>query len=57
MKKVLGILLGVLLVIGALGGCSSEQGVDNNSQTINLRFPTASTTGAVYPLGRWLIFE
>jgi TRAP transporter TAXI family solute receptor len=51
MKKVLGILLGVLLVIGALGGCSSEQGVDNNSQTINLRFPTASTTGAVYPLG------
>jgi len=44
MKK-LCLFLCVLLVFGALCGCSSE------SDTQTLRFPTAASTGALYPLG------
>lgn len=55
MKKVIVILLGVLLVIGSVAGCSSENKPDANEnakqEKLNLNFPTASTTGSVYPLG------
>jgi TRAP transporter TAXI family solute receptor len=51
MKKLIIILLSFLLVITLMGGCSSEQGNKSKTETINLKFPTASTTGAVYPLG------
>ncbi|NLT94145.1 MAG: TAXI family TRAP transporter solute-binding subunit [Clostridia bacterium] len=51
MKKFIAIMLSLLLVITWLGGCSSNQGTEAKKETLNLRFPTASTTGAVYPLG------
>lgn len=53
MKKILIMILGVLLVVGSLSGCSSEKapGADSKKEKLNLNFPTASTTGAVYPLG------
>lgn len=51
MKKIVVIMLSILLVITSLGGCSSENGNTEKSGTLNLKFPTASTTGAVYPLG------
>lgn len=55
MKKTIVILLAILLVIGSIVGCSSEQTQSNGTKAkqekINLNFPTASTTGAVYPLG------
>lgn len=51
MKKVLVVLLGIFLVIGSLAGCSAEKGNVAKQEKLNLNFPTASTTGSVYPLG------
>lgn len=52
MKKTLAILLSIFLVIGLLAGCSSEKPpAEVKKETVNLNFPTASTTGSVYPLG------
>lgn len=52
MKKVTFLLLVVLLSMSLLMGCSSKQGdAPAAKEKVKLKFPTASTTGAVYPLG------
>lgn len=51
MKKVMIIVLSVFLVMGSLAGCSPEKDPVAKGEKLNLNFPTASTTGAVYPLG------
>jgi TRAP transporter TAXI family solute receptor len=51
MKKTSVFLLVVFLLTAMLLGCSSGEGPAQEAQKLNLNFPTASTTGAVYPLG------
>ncbi|MFZ5943728.1 MAG: TAXI family TRAP transporter solute-binding subunit [Bacillota bacterium] len=53
MKKVAVLLLVVFLFVSLITGCSpkQEEAAPVKKEKINLNFPTASTTGAVYPLG------
>ena len=47
MKKILSIALVAALAAGILGGC----GNGGNEDVTYLKFPTASTTGSIYPIG------
>lgn len=46
MKKILLIALVIALSLAIIAGCSNGEG-----ETTYLKFPTASTTGAIYPIG------
>lgn len=55
MKKVTKAILASVMSIGLIAGCSSGESKDNSSgdtnKNLELRFPTAGTTGTIYPLG------
>lgn len=46
MKKIIKLVLSVVLIVVLLLGCSKQV-----EETVYLKFPTASTTGAIYPIG------
>ena len=48
MKKTL--LLSIVIAMGVMAGCSSNENA-KEKETVNINFPTAATTGAVYPMG------
>lgn len=48
MKKNLFVILALVLTISLAVGCSGTSG---SKETVNINFPTASTTGTIYPLG------
>ena len=48
MKKTL--LLSIVIAMGVMVGCSSNESAEGK-ETVSINFPTAATTGAVYPMG------
>lgn len=48
MKKSVALILTLAMVLSLLVGCSSSTGKEENAY---LKFPTASTSGAIYPIG------
>ncbi|MEW6624245.1 MAG: TAXI family TRAP transporter solute-binding subunit [Bacillota bacterium] len=51
-KGILFLTIVLILITGLLGACASgDKTPDGKKETIDLRFPTASTTGVIYPLG------
>jgi len=52
MKKYLILLLAITLVLTMLVGCSGDTGTSGDkSDVLNLSFPTATTSGSIYPIG------
>jgi TRAP transporter TAXI family solute receptor len=49
LKKIIALVLTLVLAIGLLGACSNTK--EEKEQTVYLKFPTASTTGSIYPIG------
>jgi len=48
MKRTL--LLSIVIAMGIMAGCTSNENA-GGKETVNINFPTAATTGAVYPMG------
>jgi len=46
LKKIVVVFLAIILTIGLLVGCNNTE-----KETVYLKFPTASTTGSIYPIG------
>lgn len=50
MKKSVALILSLAMVTSLLAGCSNSSSSDKK-ENIYLKFPTASTSGAIYPIG------
>ena len=46
MRKTIALVLAIILTMVLLVGCSNKE-----TETVYLKFPTASTTGSIYPIG------
>lgn len=51
MKKTIALILTLAMVMSLLVGCSGAPSKEKEEENIYLKFPTASTSGAIYPIG------
>ncbi|HKM39094.1 MAG TPA: TAXI family TRAP transporter solute-binding subunit [bacterium] len=53
MKRLLACIVSAVLLVGMVTGCSADQGggEEAGGKPLQLQFPTATTSGAIYPIG------